>query len=72
MQCLMGSESFQFETPDPPPRCIPLAELAAGCGKHTSSPLNGDIVYNDENTFYFTCDAGYTLVGAEDVSYLLT
>ena len=69
----MGTENFQFETPDPPPRCITQSELIAGCGTLSESPpLNGDIVYQDENTAYFTCDAGYTLVGAEAVSYLTT
>ena len=67
MQCLMGTEAFQFETPDPAPQCVPKSDLIEKCGK-LSPPLNGDIVYKDENTAYFTCDTGYTLVGAEDVS----
>ncbi|KAL5258468.1 hypothetical protein ACHWQZ_G009090 [Mnemiopsis leidyi] len=67
VQCLMGTEAFQFETPDPAPQCVPKSDLIEKCGKLSESPpVNGDIVYKDENTAYFTCGAGYTLVGAED------
>ena len=65
-QCLMGSENYQFETLTPAPTCNPLSELVEKCGL-LEEPEFGDVVYEDENTAYFTCGAGYTLIGAEQV-----
>ena len=64
--CEMGAETSQFETLTPAPTCNPVSELK--CGR-LNVPLNGDVVYKDANTGYFTCDAGYTLMGAEEVSF---
>ncbi|XP_063680025.1 uncharacterized protein LOC134815420 [Bolinopsis microptera] len=63
-QCLMGSENFQWETLTPAPTCNPQSELVEKCGL-LEEPEFGDVVYKDENTAYFTCGAGYTLIGAE-------
>ena len=60
--------NFEFSALDPVPVCALNSEIEEGCGL-LSVPANGKVVYEDVNTAYFTCNAGYVLVGpAETVS----
>ena len=66
-QCLMGAETSVFEALTPTPTCSPKSELLEKCSVLTA-PTNGDVVYETDSSAYFTCNAGYTLIGAEPVS----